>query len=134
MAGLRLGPLLRYTDGSSATIWVETSRPCTAKVRCADGAHGTARTFQVAGHHYALVPVAGLTPGTSPSYEVLLDGARVWPPPDSRFPPSQIRTPAAGQALRVTFGSCRGGAPPAPGGPPRARPAPPPPSRRRRAP
>ncbi|WP_046728366.1 alkaline phosphatase D family protein [Streptomyces humi] len=115
MAGLRLGPLLRYTDGSSATVWVETSRPCTAEVRCADGAAGTARTFQVAGHHYALVPVTGLAPGTSPSYDVLLDGARVWPPPDSRFPPSVIRTPAAGEALRVTFGSCRWAAPPADG-------------------
>ncbi|PZG71905.1 alkaline phosphatase, partial [Streptomyces sp. NTH33] len=67
MAGLRLGPLLRYADGTSATVWAETSRPCTAEVRCADGAGGTARTFQIEGHHYALVPVTGLTPGTSPS-------------------------------------------------------------------
>ena len=49
MAELRLGPLLRYVDGSSATIWVEASRPCTAEVRCADGTGGEARTFQVAG-------------------------------------------------------------------------------------
>ncbi|WP_367323487.1 alkaline phosphatase D family protein [Streptomyces sp. HUAS ZL42] len=113
MAELRLGPLLRYADGSSATIWVEASRPCTAEVRCADGAGGTARTFQVAGHHYALVPVTGLTPGTSPSYDVLLDGTRVWPLPDSRFPPSVIRTAADGDGIRVAFGSCRWAAPPA---------------------
>ena len=49
MAELRLGPLLRYVDGSSATVWVEASRPCTAEVRCADGAGGSARTFQVGG-------------------------------------------------------------------------------------
>ncbi|MEV6761405.1 alkaline phosphatase D family protein [Streptomyces sp. NPDC051105] len=115
MAGLRLGPLLRYTDGSSATVWVETSRPCTAEVRCPDGAGGTARTFQVAGHHYALVTVTGLTPGTSTSYEVILDGTRVWPLPDSRFPASVIRVPAEGDELRVTFGSCRWAAPPADG-------------------
>ncbi|MFE2062370.1 alkaline phosphatase D family protein [Streptomyces sp. NPDC059467] len=115
MAGLLLGPLLRYTDGSSATVWVETSRPCTAGVRCPDGAGGTARTFQVAGHHYALVPVTGLTPGTSPSYEVVLDGTRVWPPPDSRFPPPVIRTRADGDPLRVVLGSCRWAAPPADG-------------------
>ncbi|MET9082289.1 alkaline phosphatase D family protein [Streptomyces sp. NPDC004237] len=115
MAGLRLGPLLRYTDGSSATVWVEASRPCTAEVRCQDGARGAARTFQVAGHHYALVPVTGLTPGTSPSYEVILDGTRVWPLPDSRFPPSVIRVPAAGDRLDVVFGSCRWAAPPADG-------------------
>ncbi|MEU3658720.1 alkaline phosphatase D family protein [Streptomyces sp. NPDC032940] len=115
MAGLRLGPLLRYNDGSSATIWAETSRPCTAEVRCADGAHGTARTFQIAGHHYVLVPVTGLTPGTATEYEVLLDGARVWPPPDSRFPPSVIATPTAEDGLRVAFGSCRWASPPAGG-------------------
>ncbi|WP_019060390.1 alkaline phosphatase D family protein [Streptomyces prunicolor] len=113
MAGLSLGPLLRYADGSSATIWVEASRPCTAEVRCADGARGTARTFQVAGHHYALVPVEGLTPGTSTPYEVFLDGAHVWPLPDSPFPPSVIHTPDADGTVRVAFGSCRWAAPPA---------------------
>lgn len=115
MAGLRLGPILRYTDGSCATVWVETSRPCTAEVRCADGAGGTARTFQVAGHHYALVPVSGLTPGTATEYEVRLDGTRAWPPPDSRFPPSVIATSPADEGLRVAFGSCRWAAPPADG-------------------
>jgi hypothetical protein len=113
VAGLSLGPLLRYADGSSATIWVEASRPCTAEVRCADGARGTARTFQVAGHHYALVPVEGLTPGTSTPYEVFLDGAHVWPLPDSPFPPSVIHTPDADGTVRVAFGSCRWAAPPA---------------------
>jgi len=113
MAELRLGPLLRYVDGSSATFWVEASRPCTAEVRCADGARGEARTFQVAGHHYALVPVSGLTPGTASSYEILLDGAVVWPLPGSPHPPSVVRTPEEGGAVRVTFGSCRWAAPPA---------------------
>jgi phosphodiesterase/alkaline phosphatase D-like protein len=121
VAGLRLGPLLRYADGSSATVWVEASRPCAAEVRCADGSGGTARTFQVAGHHYALIPVTGLTPGTETAYEVFLDGTRVWPLPESRFPPSVIRTRADGDGdgdgdgddVRVAFGSCRWAAPPA---------------------
>ncbi|MFD8428220.1 alkaline phosphatase D family protein [Streptomyces coelicoflavus] len=115
MAGLRLGPLLRYADGSCATVWVETSGPCTAEVRCADGSRGTARTFRIAGHHYALVPVGGLTPGTATEYEVLLDGASVWPPADSRFPPSVIATPTDDGGMRVAFGSCRWAAPPAGG-------------------
>ncbi|MDH6215361.1 alkaline phosphatase D family protein [Streptomyces pseudovenezuelae] len=115
MAELRLGPLLRYADGSSATVWVEASRPCTAEVRCADGSAGEARTFQVAGHHYALVPVTGLSPGTTTAYEVFLDGTRVWPLPDSRFPPSVIRTGVLDDGVRVTFGSCRWAAPPAGG-------------------
>ena len=113
MAGLRLGPLLRYANDASATVWVEASRPCAAEVRCADGAGGTARTFQVAGHHYALVPVTGLTAGTTTAYEVHLDGTRVWPLPGSRFPPSVIRTPTDDGGVRVTFGSCRWAAPPA---------------------
>ncbi|MFD7516195.1 alkaline phosphatase D family protein [Streptomyces niveus] len=121
MTGLRLGPLLRYVDGESAgtaTIWVETDRPCTAEVRCEGGAHGSSRTFLIAGHHYALIPVTGLTPGTTVAYEVLLDEVRVWPPEDSPFPPSVIRTPAAATPdtaapgtgtpeLHVSFGSCR---------------------------
>jgi hypothetical protein len=110
---LLLGPLLRYADGSSATVWVETDRPCTAEVRCADGAGGTARTFHVAGHHYALVTVSGLTAGTATPYEVLLDGTPVWPLPGSSFPPSVIRSPAEGDEVRVAFGSCRWAAPPA---------------------
>ncbi|RSS52318.1 alkaline phosphatase D family protein [Streptomyces sp. WAC06614] len=127
-AGLRLGPLLRHVDqdrGDSATVWVETDRPCTAEVRCADGiAGGAVRTFQIAGHHYALVPVTGLAPGTTTAYEVLLDGVRVWPLPDSPFPPSTIRTPAGAArpgrqpepaALRVAFGSCRQACPPTEG-------------------
>jgi phosphodiesterase/alkaline phosphatase D-like protein len=115
VAELRLGPLLRYVDGSSATVWVETSRPCTAEVRCSDGAGGAAPTFQIAGHYYALVPVDGLAPGTERSYEVFLDDTRVWPLPDapfSGFPPSVIHTPAATDTVRVAFGSCRWAAPP----------------------
>ncbi|MFJ4683038.1 alkaline phosphatase D family protein [Streptomyces sp. NPDC088789] len=112
MAELRLGPLLRHADGTSATVWVESSRPCTAEVRCADGSSGTSRTFQIAGHHYALIPVTGLPPGTETAYEVLLDGVRAWPPPDSPFPPSTIRTPLPDDTVRVAFGSCRWAAPP----------------------
>ncbi|MBC9712548.1 alkaline phosphatase family protein [Streptomyces sp. TRM66268-LWL] len=115
MTRLRLGPLLRYVDEAAATIWVETDRPCTAEVRCADGSSGRERSFQVAGHHYALIPVTGLTAGSDTSYEVFLDGQRVWPLPDSPFPPSTIHTPSGAddRELRVSFGSCRWAAPPA---------------------
>ncbi|MGC3002524.1 alkaline phosphatase D family protein [Streptomyces sp. G35A] len=115
MAELRLGPLLRYIDGTSATVWVETSGPSTAEVRCAGGAGGEAGTFRVAGHHYALVPVTGLAPGTSTPYEVFLDGARVWPPAEDPFPslpPSVIATPGPDDGMSVAFGSCRWAAPP----------------------
>ncbi|MFD0165721.1 alkaline phosphatase D family protein [Streptomyces decoyicus] len=123
MAGLRLGPLLRYVDAQSATVWVETDEPCVVRIRCDDGSVGTERTWQVAGHHYALVAVTGLAPGSETSYQVLLDapgappgggGEKVWPPPGSRFPASTIRTlPAsADEPLRFAFGSCRWSATP----------------------
>ncbi|MFD5646104.1 alkaline phosphatase family protein, partial [Streptomyces anulatus] len=119
MAGLRLGPLLRYVDwesGSTATVWVEASRPCTVVVRCADGASGASPTFSVAGHHYALVVVTGLTPGSTTAYEVLIGSRRVWPPDDTSLPPSTITTPSAAatespganpDGVRISFGSCR---------------------------
>lgn len=116
-AELRLGPLLRYVDweaGDHATVWVETDRPCTVEISCADGASGSATTFLIAGHHYALVTVRGLTPGTTTAYAVLLDGETVWPLADSAFPASTITTPQVpSTGVTVSFGSCRWAAAPA---------------------
>lgn len=118
MAGLRLGPLLRYVDEDTATVWVETDAPCEAEVHC-DGATagGSARTWQVSGHHYALVTVVGLEPGTDTPYRVTLDGQEVWPLPDSPHPQSSIRTLPPPEAptpeMRIAFGSCRWAARPA---------------------
>ncbi|TKJ33234.1 alkaline phosphatase D family protein [Blastococcus sp. CCUG 61487] len=99
---LLVGPLLRHVDPVSATIWVETDRPCEVTVL-----GRRARTFSVAGHHYALVVVEGLEPGSTTPYEVHLDGGRVWPPENSGFPPSRIRTPGRPGPFRLAFGSCR---------------------------
>jgi hypothetical protein len=99
---LLLGPLLRHVDPVSATIWVETDRPCVVEVL-----GRTADTFCVNGHHYALVVVEGLEPGSTTPYEVHLDGQRVWPPAHSTFPPSRIRTAGRPGPFRVAFGSCR---------------------------
>src|SRR4051794_4896052 len=99
---LLLGPLLRHVDSGSATVWVETDRPCEVAVL-----GRRARTFCVGGHHYALVVVEGLEAGSSTPYEVALDDVRVWPPQQSAFPPSRIRTPGRSGAFRIAFGSCR---------------------------
>jgi phosphodiesterase/alkaline phosphatase D-like protein len=99
---LVLGPLLRHVDPVSATVWVETDRPCTVEVL-----GRTARTFRVSDHHYALVLVEGLEPGSTTEYEVHLDGERVWPGPLATFPPSRIRTPGRPGPFRLAFGSCR---------------------------
>ncbi len=106
MSALVLGPLLRYVDASSATLWVETSS--TAVVTVTAGSHrASARTFAAHGHHYALVELVGLEPGTNTAYQVDLDGERVWPPSDSELPPSVIATLRPGKPLRMAFGSCR---------------------------
>jgi hypothetical protein len=99
---LVLGPLLRHVDPVSATVWVETDRPCDVDVL-----GRRSRTFCVGGHHYALVLVEDLEPGSSTPYEVRLDGRKVWPPERSAFPPSRIRTPGDRGEFRVAFGSCR---------------------------
>jgi hypothetical protein len=102
MSELLLGPVLRFVDPEEATVWVETDQPCEVEVL------GTRdSTFAVDGHHFALVCIEGLDPGGSHQYEVLLDGERRWPQPDSPFPHSTIRTPASRGEIEVVFGSCR---------------------------
>jgi hypothetical protein len=99
---LLIGPLLRHVDPVSATVWVETDRACEVSVL-----GRSARTFRVGGHHYALVVVEDLEPGSATPYDVRLDGAQVWPPATTSFPPSRIRTPGRAGPFRVAFGSCR---------------------------
>jgi hypothetical protein len=102
--GLILGPILRHVGASDATVWVETDVPCEVEVRVGRFPHNS-RTFTVEGHHYALVVITGLGPGSTHEYEIRLDGEEVWPEPGS--PPSRIRTIAPEGELTLAFGSCR---------------------------
>jgi hypothetical protein len=106
VAELILGPMLRHVTATTATVWVETDEPCVVEVL---GHRAT--TFCVEGHHYALVVVEDLRPASVIPYEVLLDGEVRWPLPDSRFPPSVVRTLGGAHPSRVLFGSCRFAAP-----------------------
>jgi hypothetical protein len=105
MPGLVLGPLLRYTGSTQATVWVETDAACEVAVL-----EARQRTFCVEGHHYALVVLRDLDEGAVRPYEVHLDGERVWPPDDGR-PQSTIHTREHERQARLIFGSCRVGDP-----------------------
>jgi hypothetical protein len=117
-AQLLIGPVLRRVTGDRATIWVETSEPASVRVEAEGGGSGSARTFAAYGHHYAMVVVQGLPFDSACPYRVLLDERPVWPPADSPYPPSVIRTRAADdrdQPVRLVFGSCREATPHATG-------------------
>ncbi|ULE34098.1 alkaline phosphatase D family protein [Mycobacterium sp. IDR2000157661] len=103
---LLVGPLLRYVGHNDATIWVETRNACTVDIlgRSAD-------TFEVEGHHFALVCIDGLDRSVEHPYEVRLDGVTAWPPPDYPFPQPRIRLMPDPGNLRLLFGSCRASAP-----------------------
>lgn len=99
-----LGPMLRYVDETRATVWVEVDRSCTVAVRCG-GVEACSRTWGVHGHHYAVLALQGLEPGSVAPYTVALDGAQVWPAPGAR--PSTIHTRGHDDDVRIAFGSCR---------------------------
>jgi len=97
---------LRHVGERDATVWVETDIQCGVEV-WAGAASGRERTFTVAGHHYALVVLTGLEPGSSTPYDVRLNGDAVWPLADSTFPASRIRTVDPSRPIRLLLGSCR---------------------------
>ncbi|HEV8223934.1 MAG TPA: alkaline phosphatase D family protein, partial [Rubrobacteraceae bacterium] len=103
---LVLGPLLRYAGARDATVWVETDAACEVEVLVGNSPHRS-RTFEVEGHHYALVRITDLKPDSSHEYAVGLDGERVWPEEGDPFPPPVIRTIAPDGKLALAFGSCR---------------------------
>jgi hypothetical protein len=103
MAELLLGPLLRHVSDTEATVWVEVDERCEVEIL-----GRSEPTFRVGDHHYALVRIEDLAPGSETEYEVSLDGAAAWPQ-NGNLPPSSIRTLAgdSGRALEIAFGSCR---------------------------
>jgi phosphodiesterase/alkaline phosphatase D-like protein len=105
-ADLVVGPLLRHVDETSASVWVETRDRARVTVT-RDGESWSAGTFVVHGHHYALVELDGLEPGSRAAYTVAIDDRTVWPPEDSALPDPVIATLVPDKPLRLAFGSCR---------------------------
>ena len=102
MPELIVGPMLRYLGEREATLWVETDAECEVEIL-----DHSARTFEVYGHHYAIVAMDDLEPDTTYEYEVALDGEVKWPEPEGDFPASRIRTFNPDGPFDMSFGSCR---------------------------
>jgi hypothetical protein len=94
--------MLRYVDEEVATIWMQTDAPYEVEIL-----GRRASTWAIDGHHFALVVLEGLRPGIDHAYEVRLDGAVLWPPPDGGLPPSTVRLATPGARREIVFGSCR---------------------------
>ena len=106
MAELILGPMVRYVSDTEATVWVETDANCDVEIL-----GRRAASFHANGHHYAIVAITGLEPGSAHDYEVMLNGERRWPVAAGGFPASQIRTLPDAGPIELVFGSCRVTAP-----------------------
>ncbi|MET0828861.1 MAG: alkaline phosphatase D family protein [Microbacterium sp.] len=103
---LVLGPMLRYTDETSAAVWVETDADADVSVSVGER-EWRSRTFAVHGHHYALVEIDDLDPGSELPYEVRVNAVLVWPEADSSLPAPVIVTRSPQRRLRMAWGSCR---------------------------
>lgn len=102
MTAILVGPMLRNVGTDAATIFLEADGPCEVTIL-----DHVARTFHVAGHHYALVAIEGLEADTVYPYEVRIDGDVQWPGPGSKGPASAVRTLPDDGTLTLAFGSCR---------------------------
>ena len=101
-----IGPMLRHVGETSATIFLETDSCAQVEINGA-----VTSTFEVGGHHYALVMLENLHPGSITEYSVSLNGTRCWPIADTTMPASVIRTLGGAGPLLLLFGSCRAAAP-----------------------
>lgn len=104
-----MGPIVRYVDARRAAIWLElpregavlaTARAVTGRKRTVESE--VARTVEVYEHHYAVVYLAGLDPGTLYAYELDVVFDRAGPyafPRDIRRSPDRTRLDLSGLAL-----------------------------------
>jgi len=90
-ATLRSGPMLGYADLTEASLWVQTTSPAQVSVRywpearTAEARTSPAVSATDASHRTALLVLSNLEPGTGYAYEVLVDGAAVPRPSETRF-------------------------------------------------
>ena len=103
LAQLVLGPLLRYTGATDATIWVQTDAACTvARLRL----RGVARSRSPATTSRSCTSRAW-SPARRASTRWRSTASRSGPSRTPTYPPSVIRTLTDDHGLSIAFGSCR---------------------------
>ena len=107
MRGLVVGPLLRYVDVDSATIWVETERAAEVTVRGGRPRRDRTDVRRARPPLRARRARPGWSRAATRRTRLDVDGEQVWPEPGSPYPPPVIRDPRPGKPLRMAFGSCR---------------------------
>lgn len=127
MISLRVGPLVRATDATSAIIWAELSQVCTVTLSVtpyhathAETVTVTTPTVTVGGRHYAAPQIHGLQPATWYTYHLFI--AAHYPASAAvdienfseievaSLPIQSFRTATASvqhAPLRLAYGSCR---------------------------
>ncbi|PYE19112.1 PhoD-like phosphatase [Williamsia limnetica] len=107
---LVLGPILRFVDTTRATVWVETDRECAVEVTASTGQSGMEQTWEVKGHHFAIVQLINLPSGALIDYSVTLSAAAdVGEASVTVRSGGRLRTAAVDEPVTVAFGSCRRG-------------------------
>lgn len=123
MVELRVGPLVRAVNASSAVIWAELAQPCLvtlrAQLQASPGEQVTtsARTTQVGGRFFVALQLKGLQPSAWYNYvfttgddedsQVDLPIAAAFQQCFRTFDAGEQSTTAVPQALRIAYGSCR---------------------------
>src|SRR3954466_1042123 len=113
MSYVRIGPLVRATTATEATIWLELSQPCTVQLQVtpyntSDSEVVTSNTpaITIGGHYYAEPQITHLQSATWSTYHLSIAGQEQ---DSSLLQCFRTLTPSTAQELplRLIYGSCR---------------------------
>jgi phosphodiesterase/alkaline phosphatase D-like protein len=113
MSYVRIGPLVRATTATEATIWLELSQPCTVQLQVtpyntSDSEVVTSNTpaITIGGHYYAAPQITHLQSATWYNYHLSIAGQEQ---DSSLLQCFRTLTPSTAQELplRLIYGSCR---------------------------
>lgn len=113
MSHVRIGPLVRATTATEATIWLELSQPCIVQLQVtpynasnSEVVTIDAPTITIGGHYYAAPQMTHLQPATWYNYRLSVAGQEL---DNSLLQCFRTLTPSTAREapLRLLYGSCR---------------------------